>query len=169
MLARGVAEWKEKAGQANQRLAEAQAMILATRGECARLQRALQREVGEDVPLARVLEEGGDWKGRAQQISLLKVGGEEKQMLVMVPFEDPWSFRSEAPLIERVCFGGLLVGITTRGSPVESEIHLSYERPTRVSFGRMQRKYLQTDRSHWCELFASQCDSRCTSFLPERL
>ena len=34
--------------------------------------RALMREVGEEVPLAKVLEGGTDWRGRSQQISLLK-------------------------------------------------------------------------------------------------
>ena len=37
-----------------------------------RLARALSREVGDDVPLEKVLEEDSDWRGRAQQISLLR-------------------------------------------------------------------------------------------------
>jgi hypothetical protein len=37
-----------------------------------RLTRALVREVGEDVPLARVLDEGSDWRGRREQIVHLR-------------------------------------------------------------------------------------------------
>lgn len=37
-----------------------------------RYARALLREVGDEVPMERVLDEGSDWKGRAQQISLLR-------------------------------------------------------------------------------------------------
>jgi hypothetical protein len=37
-----------------------------------RLARALQREVGEDVPLAKMLEDGSDWKGRREQVIALK-------------------------------------------------------------------------------------------------
>ena len=37
-----------------------------------KLQRALVREVGEETPLAKVLEEGSDWKGRREQIIALR-------------------------------------------------------------------------------------------------
>ena len=42
------------------------------RAERDKATRALVREVGEEVPLAKVLEGGTDWRGRSQQISLLK-------------------------------------------------------------------------------------------------
>ena len=42
------------------------------RAERARYERALRRELGGDVPLARALDEASDWRGRAQQISLLQ-------------------------------------------------------------------------------------------------
>ena len=42
------------------------------RAERARYEKALRRELGEDVPLARALDEASDWRGRAQQISLLQ-------------------------------------------------------------------------------------------------
>ena len=42
------------------------------RAERARYERALRRELGEDVPLACALDEASDWRGRAQQISLLQ-------------------------------------------------------------------------------------------------
>lgn len=41
--------------------------------------RALVREVGEEVPLAKVLEGASDWRGRSQQISLLKTKVNELQ------------------------------------------------------------------------------------------
>jgi hypothetical protein len=41
-------------------------------GENKRLTRALVREVGEEVPLAKVLEEGSDWKGRRETIIALR-------------------------------------------------------------------------------------------------
>ena len=37
-----------------------------------RYARALLREVGDEVPVERVLDEASDWRGRAQQISLLR-------------------------------------------------------------------------------------------------
>lgn len=41
--------------------------------ELKKLTRALQREVGEDVPLGKVLDEGSsDWKGRREQILALR-------------------------------------------------------------------------------------------------
>ena len=42
------------------------------RAERGRYERALRRELGEDIPLARALDEASDWRGRAQQISLLQ-------------------------------------------------------------------------------------------------
>ena len=37
-----------------------------------KLQRALVREVGEEVPLAKVLDDGSDWKGRREQLIALR-------------------------------------------------------------------------------------------------
>lgn len=74
------ADMKDKWRDA-QRNAEALAAKLATLGaEHERALRALRREVGDDVPVARVLAAvadedngvNGGWRGRAQQISLLK-------------------------------------------------------------------------------------------------
>lgn len=42
------------------------------RTERAQYERALRREVGEDVPLQKVLDEASDWRGRAQHITLLQ-------------------------------------------------------------------------------------------------
>lgn len=48
--------------------------------------KALQREVGEDVPLTKVLEEGTDWRGRAQQLALLKDRVRELKEVQVIPF-----------------------------------------------------------------------------------
>ena len=37
-----------------------------------KLTRALVKEVGDETPLSKLMEAGSDWRGRAQQISLLK-------------------------------------------------------------------------------------------------
>lgn len=37
-----------------------------------KLARALQREVGDELPLQKVIDEGTDWKGRREQIVHLK-------------------------------------------------------------------------------------------------
>jgi hypothetical protein len=37
-----------------------------------KLMRALVREVGDDIPLSKVLNESTDWKGRREQIAHLK-------------------------------------------------------------------------------------------------
>lgn len=34
--------------------------------------RALVKEVGDETPLSKLVEAGSDWRGRAQQIGLLK-------------------------------------------------------------------------------------------------
>ncbi len=48
--------------------------MFALESENKRLTRALVREVGEEVPLSRLLDEGdaGDWKGRREQIIALR-------------------------------------------------------------------------------------------------
>lgn len=40
--------------------------------ELHKLQRVLAKEVGENVSLDKILEEGSGWRGRAQKIALLK-------------------------------------------------------------------------------------------------
>jgi hypothetical protein len=44
----------------------------ALEAENKRLARALAREVGDDVPLSKVLDEGSDWKGRRETIVALR-------------------------------------------------------------------------------------------------
>ena len=41
--------------------------------------RALAKEVGDETPLSKVIEGGSEWRGRAQQISLLKAKISELQ------------------------------------------------------------------------------------------
>jgi len=65
-------DWKEKYAQANVKVTEMRSEVQATRNETKKMQRALQREVGEEVPLAKVLAEDGSWKGRAEQLSILQ-------------------------------------------------------------------------------------------------
>ena len=57
------------------------------KAEKEKLTRALVREVGEETPLSRVLDpQGGqDWRGRAQQISLLKAKISELQQAQVAP------------------------------------------------------------------------------------
>lgn len=65
-------ELRDKLAASTAKLQESRQGQQALRAELAKAHRALAKEVGEDVPLPRVLEEGGSWRGRAQQITLLK-------------------------------------------------------------------------------------------------
>ncbi|KAI5080781.1 hypothetical protein GOP47_0003964 [Adiantum capillus-veneris] len=65
-------EWKERYNQTNVKLLEVQAARSMLVAEVSKLQHALHREVGDHIPISKVLEEGGDWKGRSQQICILK-------------------------------------------------------------------------------------------------
>lgn len=44
-----------------------------------KVSRALAKEVGDEMPLSKVVEAGSEWRGRAQQISLLKAKVSELQ------------------------------------------------------------------------------------------
>ncbi len=46
--------------------------VAVLEAERTKMTRALVREVGEEVPLARVLDEGSDWKGRREQVITLQ-------------------------------------------------------------------------------------------------
>ena len=51
-----------------------------------RVTRALAKEVGDETPVSKVIEGGSDWRGRAQQITLLKAkinDLQQAQVLVM--------------------------------------------------------------------------------------
>jgi len=48
------------------------AQVFAQEIEHKKVVRALVREVGEETPLSKVLEEGSDWKGRREQLIALR-------------------------------------------------------------------------------------------------
>lgn len=54
------------------KLAQLEQKVVILETENKKLTRALVREVGEEVPLSRVLEAGSDWKGRREQIIALR-------------------------------------------------------------------------------------------------
>jgi hypothetical protein len=63
---------KDRLRDANHRLNTQTVQVGTLKQELASVKRALTKEVGEGVDLKAIVEEGGGWKGRAQQISLLK-------------------------------------------------------------------------------------------------
>jgi hypothetical protein len=65
---------KEKYQQAMTRFDKEVTKSSALKSEAEKLRRALQKEcgLGDDAPLQRLLDEASDWRGRAQEISLLK-------------------------------------------------------------------------------------------------
>eukprot|EP00656_Telonema_subtile_P035111 TRINITY_DN3910_c0_g1_i4.p1 TRINITY_DN3910_c0_g1~~TRINITY_DN3910_c0_g1_i4.p1 ORF type:complete len:569 (-),score=199.33 TRINITY_DN3910_c0_g1_i4:87-1793(-) len=67
-----IKEWKEKFAQSNLRVTELRQELQGTKVEYSKMRRALQREVGEDVELGKVLDESTNWRGRAQQVALLQ-------------------------------------------------------------------------------------------------
>jgi hypothetical protein len=69
---RELKESRDRLAAANARLHEAKVSAQSSKAELERYKRALAKEVGEDVPLAKLLEESSGAKGRAQQITLLR-------------------------------------------------------------------------------------------------
>ncbi len=82
-LHREAALWKEKSQQQTNKVAQAEQKVFALEIEVKKLQRALAREVGDDVPLAKVLDEGSDWKGRREQ--LIKLNEQVRQPRERLP------------------------------------------------------------------------------------
>ncbi|KAJ9508789.1 hypothetical protein QJQ45_028100, partial [Haematococcus lacustris] len=68
------AMWKERHQAQTNKMAQLEQKVFALEIESKKLTRALVREVGEDVPLAKVLEGGtsSDWKGRREVIQMLR-------------------------------------------------------------------------------------------------
>ncbi|KAG2442826.1 hypothetical protein HXX76_002905 [Chlamydomonas incerta] len=68
------AMWKDKLSQTTNRIAQMEHKVFTLEAENKKLTRALVREVGEEVPLARVLDDSGasDWKGRREQVIALR-------------------------------------------------------------------------------------------------
>ncbi|TPX65415.1 hypothetical protein SpCBS45565_g05229 [Spizellomyces sp. 'palustris'] len=63
---------KDKLSQTTRKLEEERTQNQNLRNENRLLTKALKQEVGDSVPLSKVLEEKSGWKGRAQQILVLK-------------------------------------------------------------------------------------------------
>ena len=72
LLSREISAWKEKYSDVSKKLVDVQTKHDSIKVERDRLARVLSKEVGEDVSVSKILEEGSDWRGRAQQIILLK-------------------------------------------------------------------------------------------------
>ncbi|CAM6088021.1 unnamed protein product [Calypogeia fissa] len=64
--------WKDKHTKIVAKLQIVQARTDMLLNEIAKLQHIIKREVGEHIPTQKVLDEGGTWRGRAEQIALLK-------------------------------------------------------------------------------------------------
>ena len=60
--------------------------------------RALLKEVGDDTPLSKLVEGGSDWRGRAQQISLLKAKITDLQQAQVLLLDSPQCHASLASL-----------------------------------------------------------------------
>ncbi|WIA12004.1 hypothetical protein OEZ85_012085 [Tetradesmus obliquus] len=71
-LTKEVAAGKEKVAVMTKKIGQLEAKVFLLEGENRKLVRALVREVGEEMPLAKVVDEGSDWKGRREQIIHLK-------------------------------------------------------------------------------------------------
>ncbi|XP_073393345.1 uncharacterized protein [Physcomitrium patens] len=87
----GVYYWVDKYQRTSTKLMEAQSKIGAMDTKIHKLMFALRREVGNHMPIDKVLEEGSGWVGRSEQISLLKHKVEELKSLCkdMMPTSKP--------------------------------------------------------------------------------
>ena len=65
-------EARNQLAASNAKLHEQRLQMQASHAELQKYQRALAKEVGDDVAVGKLLEEGSNAKGRAQQITLLK-------------------------------------------------------------------------------------------------
>jgi hypothetical protein len=65
-------EWKQKYDSLFAKTNELQVSVSTLKQENMRIRGLLQREVGDDVDVMKLLKEETNWRGRAQQISLLK-------------------------------------------------------------------------------------------------
>ena len=65
--------WKDKYDNMRQKYLECKNTLRQTKDENMKLQLALRREIGDDTPFTEILKNGGTWKGRAENIALLKM------------------------------------------------------------------------------------------------
>ncbi|CAM6015172.1 unnamed protein product [Sphagnum balticum] len=64
--------WVDKYQRTNKKLLEVQANETMLEKQIQKLNHIIQREVGDHIPLQKVIEEGSGWVGRSEQVSLLK-------------------------------------------------------------------------------------------------
>ncbi|KAF5842643.1 hypothetical protein DUNSADRAFT_6113 [Dunaliella salina] len=64
--------WREKHQQQTNKMAQLEQKAFGMEIEYKKVVRALVREVGEEVPLSKVLDDGSDWKGRREQLIALR-------------------------------------------------------------------------------------------------
>ncbi|KAG0619885.1 hypothetical protein M758_4G172400 [Ceratodon purpureus] len=76
-IRQGLEYWVDKFHRANKKLEITQASESILEKQIQRLHYVLQREVGEHIPIAKVIEEGTGWVGRSELISKLKGKVEE--------------------------------------------------------------------------------------------
>eukprot|EP00002_Diphylleia_rotans_P025960 TRINITY_DN5151_c0_g1_i7.p1 TRINITY_DN5151_c0_g1~~TRINITY_DN5151_c0_g1_i7.p1 ORF type:complete len:371 (-),score=82.44 TRINITY_DN5151_c0_g1_i7:68-1180(-) len=92
-------ETKEKLNQATNKLMDLRVQNESLKAELGRTQRALQKEVGDDVPLSKILEDSSGWKGRAQQISILKAKVSELKQSLGIPLGSSVAPSTYAPSV----------------------------------------------------------------------
>lgn len=63
---------KERLSQANRKVEEERMQTQAMKNEIRSLQKIIAAEIGEDVNISKLINNPGGWKGRAQQIAMLK-------------------------------------------------------------------------------------------------
>ena len=87
---RELKELRERLTATDRRLHEAKIAVQTSKQELERYQRALKKEVGEDVSVAKLLDEASGAKGRAQQIALLndKVKALTRRLQSLDPTEE---------------------------------------------------------------------------------
>ncbi|CAK9264274.1 unnamed protein product [Sphagnum jensenii] len=64
--------WVDKYQRTNKKLLEVQANETMLEKQIQKLNHIIQREVGDHIPLQKVIEDGSGWVGRSEQVSLLK-------------------------------------------------------------------------------------------------
>ena len=87
---RELKELRERLTATDRRLHETKIAVQSSKQELERYQRALKKEVGEDVSVAKLLDEASGAKGRAQQIALLndKVKALTRRLQSLDPTEE---------------------------------------------------------------------------------
>jgi len=143
-MRREAAEWREKHRQASDRQIQAEAKAGIAAREADKLRRLLQREIGDGADLAKVMEEGSNWRGRAQQIVLLKHRLQEAQAGEAAPGTVGALFSFSFPPLSPSfrCRAGRSLG--PRARPLPLLLLLSWpHRPRRRAGGSALRLWLR--------------------------